>query len=203
MLLYGCDNRKDYFEAHDSAPILKVFLHGQQVNDSVLVDSTKLGYSYQLSYDISDEESLTAKVVCSNTQEAILVKNDLITISGIQSGVENVNISATDSYGKFSKFTLQLTVFSNLPPVANMVVTKIGASSPYEYEVDASSSFDQDARFGGHIVLYEYTFQTYTFTSDLSSVRYVFGSSGQKLITVRVKDDNGAWSPLKSQYVLL
>jgi hypothetical protein len=31
------------------------------------------------------------------------------------------------------------------------IVKKIGVSSPYEYEVDASGSYDKDARFNGKI----------------------------------------------------
>jgi hypothetical protein len=57
--------------------------------------------------------------------------------------------------------------------------------------------------FDGKIIEYEYTLQNYTFTTTLSKIRYVFGSSGQKLIRVRVKDNSGDWSESVSEYVVL
>jgi len=94
-------------------------------------------------------------------------------------------------------------VFRNLTPVALFTVNKIGISSPYEYEVDASASYDRDARFNGKVVEYEYLLANYKFSSTLSKIRYVFGSPGQKLIRVRVQDNNGDWSNPVSEYVVL
>ncbi len=66
--------------------------------------------------------------------------------------------------------------------------------------VDASASYDKDARFNGKISEYEYTLANYRFSSPLSKIRYVFGSSGQKQIRVRVKDNSGDWSNQVSEY---
>jgi hypothetical protein len=110
---------------------------------------------------------------------------------------------AKDSFNEEAKFSILFTVFRNIAPVALFSVKKIGVSSPYEYEVDASASYDKDARFNGKIVEYEYTLANYKFSSTLSKVRYVFGSAGQKQIRVRVKDNSGDWSNQVSEYVVL
>ena len=69
--------------------------------------------------------------------------------------------------------------------------------------MDASASYDKDARFNGKIVEYKYTLANYKFSSPLSKIRYVFGSGGQKQIRVRVKDNTGDWSGQVSEYVVL
>ena len=100
-------------------------------------------------------------------------------------------------------FSFTFTIFRIIAPVALYSVKKIGVSSPYEYEVDASASYDKDARFNGEIVEYEYTLANYKFSTTLSKVRYVFGNAGQKQIHVRLKDNTGDWSAQISEYVVL
>jgi hypothetical protein len=110
---------------------------------------------------------------------------------------------AKDSFKEEAKYSISFTIFRNIAPVALFMVKKIGVSSPYEYEVDASASYEKDARFNGKIVEYEYTLANYKFSTTLSKIRYVFGSPGQKLIRVRVKDNSGDWSSQASEYVVL
>lgn len=85
-----------------------------------------------------------------------------------------------DSFGEQAKVSISFTVFRNIAPVALFNVKKIGVSSPYEYEVDASGSYDKDARFNGKIVEYEYTLVNYKFSSTMIKIHNVFGSAGQK-----------------------
>ena len=136
-------------------------------------------------------------------QSTVDVGSELITFTGVTEGQDLVTLLAKDSFVEAAKFSISFTVIRNIAPVALFTVTKIGVSSTYEYEVDASGSYDKDARFNGKIVEYEYTLANYKFTSSLSKVRYVFGSAGQKLIRVRVQDNNGDWSAQVSQYVVL
>jgi len=110
---------------------------------------------------------------------------------------------AKDSFKEEAKYSISFTIFRNIAPVALFTVKKVGVSSPYEYEVDASGSYDKDARFNGKLIEYEYTLANYKFSSTLSKIRYVFGSAGQKQIRVRVKDNSGDWSAQVSEYVVL
>ena len=181
MFFSSCDNRKDYFIEVNNAPILSLVKNGVELTGSTLADSLKIGEPISFHYVITDEEKIRIQV----TQE------------------DQVTLLAKDSFGEEATFSITFTVFRNIAPVALFTVTKIGVSSPYEYEVDASGSYDKDARFNGKIVEYEYTLNNYTFSTTLSKIRYIFGSAGQKLIKVRVKDNTGDWSALVSEYVVL
>ena len=129
------------------------------------------------------------------------VSTELISFRGQAEGQNVFSLTAKDSFNEDAKFSITFTVFRNIAPVAQFAVKKIGISSPYEYEVDASASYDKDARFSGKITEYEYTLANYKFSSPLSKVRYVFGSARQKQI--RVKDNNGDWSYQISQYLVI
>jgi len=200
----SCDNRKDYFEGFNSAPSLKIFRNSSQVQGQSLSDSLKIGVPYALDYLLSDEESLAVRTACLNSKISSSVVDGKVLVSGIAEGLSQLKISAVDSYGKSAEFDLELTVFRNLVPDVRFTVVNIGISSPYEVEVDASTCFDKDSRFGGHIVLYEYTLGNFAQPpTPLNKIRYIFGSSGDKKISVRVKDDSGDWSDKISKNIVL
>ena len=154
-------------------------------------------------YFISDEEKIRIQVTQEQQQSTVDIGSELISFTGVTEGQDQVTLMAKDSFNEEAKFSISFTVFRNIAPVALFSVKKIGVSSPYEYEVDASASYDKDARFNGKITEYEYTLANYKFSSPLSKIRYVFGSAGQKQIRVRVKDNNGDWSNQVSEYVVL
>jgi hypothetical protein len=199
----SCDNRKDYFIDVNKTPSLTVLKDGVEVTGGTLTDSVKIGSPYALQYYIQDEETLALNDTQIQGDNGVSIGESTVTFSGVTEGLGRVTLWARDAFGAQSTFSLNFTVFRNLPPVLRMTVNIVAIASPYEVEADASLSFDRDARFGGQIVLYEYTFGNYTFTSTLSKVRYIFGSSGQKKVSVRVKDNSGDWSPLGSQYITL
>jgi hypothetical protein len=156
-----------------------------------------------LYYFISDEEKIPLLAIQDQGKDLVSIGSELITFTGVNEGQSRFSLVAKDSFGASVEFSVSFTVFRNIAPIASFTVKKIGVSSPYEYEVDATASYDKDARFNGKIVEYEYTLQNYTFSSTLSKIRYIFGSAGQKLIKVRVKDNSGDWSDIVSQYVVL
>jgi hypothetical protein len=199
----SCDNRKDYFIDVNKAPILTLVKNGVELTGNTLADSLKIGVPLSVHYNISDEEKIKIQVAQEGQQSTVDIGSELITFTGVTEGQDLVTLLAKDSFGEEAKFSITFTVFRNIAPVALFTVTKIGVSSPYEYEVDASGSYDKDARFNGKIVEYEYTLANYKFSSTLSKVRYIFGSAGQKQIRVRVQDNNGDWSSQVSEYVVL
>lgn len=203
LLFSSCDNRDDYFFDVNKKPTLSLAKNGVEVPGTSLTDSLKIGNPYSLQFSIQDEENIAFKAVSTQGTIQPVVSGNYVNFEGKNEEQAKFTLIAKDSFGASAEFSLTFTVFRNLPPVANFTATLTGGASAYEYEVDASASIDRDARFNGHIVLYEYTFQNYTFTSTLNKVRYIFGSSGQKVIRVRVKDDSGDWSELTSKYVLL
>ena len=142
-------------------------------------------------------------VIQGKKEKLVEIGSEIVTFIGVGDGQNHVTLLAEDSFGASAEFSISFTVFRNIAPVASFTIKKIGVSSPYEYEVDASASYDRDARFNGKIVEYEYTLANYKFSSTLSKIRYIFGSSGQKQIRLRVKDNNGDWSNLAYEYVVL
>jgi hypothetical protein len=203
LFLYSCDNRKDYFIVINKAPILTLVKNGVELTGNTLSDSLKIGEPFSLHYFISDEEKIRIQITQVQQQSTVDIGSELISFTGVTEGQDQVTLMAIDSFNEEATFSISFTVFRNIAPVALFSVKKIGVSSPYEYEVDASGSYDKDARFNGKITEYEYTLANYKFSSPLSKVRYVFGSAGQKQIRVRVKDNSGDWSSLASEYVVL
>jgi hypothetical protein len=199
----SCDTREDYFIDVNKAPSLTLVKNGIALNGSSLSDSLKIGVSLSLRYLIQDEEKIILQVAQDQQKSTFEVGSELIGFTGQAEGQNIFSLIAKDSFGQEAKFSITFTVFRNISPVASFTVKKIGVSSPYEYEVDASASYDKDARFGGKITEYEYTLANYKFSSPLSKVRYVFGSAGQKLIRVRVMDNNDDWSSQVFKYVVL
>ena len=203
LLLSSCDNRKDYFITVNKAPTITLVKNGVQLTGNSLTDSLKIGEPFSLNYFISDEEKLKIQITNEQQQSTVDIGSELISFTGVTEGQAQVTLMAKDSFNEEAKFSISFTVFRNIAPVALFSVKKIGVSSPYEYEVDASASYDKDARFNGKIVEYEYTLANYKFSTTLSKVRYIFGSAGQKQIRVRVKDNSGDWSNQLSEYVVL
>ncbi len=205
MLLFvsSCDNRSDYFIDVNQKPLLSIYKDGVEIKEGPIVDSIKIGNPYGLQYHINDEENLAL----NNTQEQgvneVIIKNENVTINGLNEGMSRIRLWTKDSFGTTGEYQVNLTVFRNLIPVAKMITTKIAVSSPNEYEIDASASFDGDKRFGGSIVEYEYTLQNYVITTPLSKIRYIFGSVGQKKISLRVKDNSGDYSKTIYEYIVL
>lgn len=203
FFLPSCDNREDYFIDINKAPTLSLVKNGLELKGSTLSDSLKIGQPLSLHYVITDEEKVKIQVLQQQQSNIVEVSSESISFTGVTEGQNIVSLTAKDSFNKEAEFSITFTVFRNIAPVASFTVKKIAVSSPYEYEVDASGSYDRDAGFNGKIVEYEYTLANYRFSSTLSKIRYIFGSSGQKQIRVRVKDNNNDWSNLASEYVVL
>ena len=199
----SCDNRKDYFVDINKAPTLSLSRNGVDFRGNKLSDSLKIGEPYSLHYYISDEEKVRIQVMQEGQQSTVDVGSELISFTGVTEGQDQVTLVARDSFGASAEFSISFTVFRNIAPIASFTIKKLGVSSPYEFEVDASASYDKDAKFNGKIVEYEYTLANYKFSSSLNKVRYIFGSAGQKLIKVRVKDNSGDWSSQVSEYIVL
>ena len=203
LFLPSCDNREDYFIDINKVPTLSLVKNGIELTGNTLTDSLKIGQPYLLRYLIIDEEKISIRVIQENKENLVEIGSEIVTFTGVGDGQNHITLLAEDSFGASAEFSISFTVFRNIAPVALFAVEKIGVSSPFEYEIDASASYDRDARFNGKIVEYEYTLHNYTFSTTLKKIRYVFGSAGQKLIKVRVKDNSGDWSDIVSQYVVI
>ena len=190
----SCDNREDFFDKIDQAPMIIFEDFGE---DLILVDTIKMGLEKKYSYKILSDEKLDSVLLDYNYSGKgvdITIDKAFFAFTGNTKGKNEIEFFAKDSYGQIARKTFQLEVIGNWLPVADMDIKHIGKVSPNEIEVDATASIDQDSRFGGEIVMYEYTLNNYSFESPLSKIRYIFGSGGKKTIRIRVKDNSGEWS---------
>src|ERR1035437_1742378 len=176
LFFTSCDNRRDYFMEINKAPTLSLVNNGVELTGNTLNDSLKIGEPYPLYYFIIDEEKIPLLAIQQQGKDLVTIGSVLITFTGVNEGQSRFSLLAKDSFGASAEFSISFTVFRNIAPVASFTVK---------------------------IVEYEYTLQNYTFSSTLSKIRYIFGSAGQKLIKVRVKDNSGDWSDIVSQYVVL
>lgn len=203
-LFCGCDNRKDPYYDLDDIPVLTV----QKMSDSIartsLSDSMKLGSSYTFKYNIISFENLNLNIEKGRNLDSIVIENGLINVNTNIGGVSSMTLNVKDGFGKACSVNVQVTFFKNLVPVCKFTVTQVAQLSKYEIDINASSSFDQDAKWGGSVVKWEYQIQSnYNKQTDLNDIHYICDSPGQKKITVRCQDSDGAWSAPQTIYFMV
>lgn len=109
-------------------------------------------------------------------------------------GIHQFSITVKDDFGLSSKAILELVAFDNLPPRAHFTAGKLGQRSRYEWELDASESFDRDAKYGGAIKEYEFSVLGKVYNLLSPEIRIIFPATGIYTVGVRVKDNDNKWS---------
>jgi hypothetical protein len=192
----GCDKSNDFFLSVNQDPVISIFYKGNEIDS--FVDSIKIGTPLYFEYNIQDEENLS--LLPSDTTVGVNFQfgRNSFHIHGDTEGFFNVQLFTFDSFNVRSAVPFSLRVFRNLKPICVLNSSSLGEKT---VEVDLSSSYDKDKRFGGSIVMYEFDFNGYIFESTSSKVRHVFATNGQKRIRARVKDNNNEWSNWEEKYV--
>ena len=206
LFTYSCDDRKDNYTALDTGPVLQVAKLTDSNFSAQISDSEKLGHNYIFKYDLESFDNLTIKLNKSNSYDILNINSQTSQISVTPYDVEEAmyNLSVLDPFDKSAKALVQLTVFKNLIPICIFTDTLIAQLSPYQVLIDASKSYDQDSKWGGAVVRYEYIIdQNYTSTTKMSSLNYIFDGPGQKVITVRCQDNDSAWSVPVTKYLTI
>ncbi|MBC7695447.1 MAG: hypothetical protein H7141_08395, partial [Burkholderiales bacterium] len=108
-------------------------------------------------------------------------------------GTSLIVLEAKDEFDKIASKKIEIVTFDNLAPEAYMKVVTPNTPADKEYILDASGSFDRDAKFGGTIVSYTFTINGKSFeTVDGSpTAPWIFGIKGKYNISVSVKDSDG------------
>lgn len=198
VLTVACDNSKDPFEEVNKAPEILVKKQSGTEFVELFTDSLKIETgSYSFSYKIEDEQrDLSGYVTCENINSKVSGEDQTVTVTPSELGETSILITTFDGFGKEANTRVNIIAFDNLPPVARIKVTESSQIlSPLERKLDAKDSFDQDARFGGSIVEYEFRVENEAFIrTPKSYLDYIFPQPGSYLISLRVKDSNGAWS---------
>lgn len=192
IIAISCDNSKDYYEGINQKPVIEFDI--DSINKSYIKDSLKLGKSYLIGYKIIDEEHLALSLPKSD-DFTITADSSTITIQSNKKGKTQVILKAYDSFLSIGEATIDLTIFENLPPVAIFSYSIAEFDGSYSLILDGSSSYDQDSKYGGYIMHYEFTINNNTILStSLSKYTYSVNKDYTYTVKFRVQDDNGAWS---------
>lgn len=201
--MQGCDQRSSVLFDEMEAPVLNI--SNGTAYKSLIVDTIKKNDTYILLIESQIQEYefnfLNAEIDHDSVNNVLIINPTLDYVGDVIG-----QITITDFLENKVTAELDLTVIDNWLPVVVVDVENIADVSPYEIEVDLSESYDQDKRFGGEVVNYHYRIigqTTYNLTTDLSSIRYIFQTGGQKSIRVRVQDNDGAWSEEVIEYINL
>tara|TARA_Y100001949_G_C15853484_1_gene271707 strand:+ start:110 stop:679 length:570 start_codon:yes stop_codon:yes gene_type:complete len=123
------------------------------------------------------------------------VENLSLSYSPNRTGTHILSFNAEDAFDQSSSNKLELYVFDNFLPIAQFDLVKPEVQhDPLEYQIDASSSYDFDVKFGGVIVAYEFTLLGKIVVLTENQIGIIFPETGTYDIGVRVKDNDGAWS---------
>jgi len=218
-VIIACDKRVDFFKELNKKPELLINskdnmgTNHPSFTDNI-VDSFKLSQSpYMLNLTATDDNKglfLNAFVSPSTGSNLIfnqsqpIINGDKEDINGViyftpsQANTYVINIEATDIFEETSTAQAKIVVFNNLPPtIPYLAITSDPNLNQYEYKFNASSAFDQDAKYGGTIIKYNWMVDNnYNVETEFNIIQYIFPGPGTYQVRVRCQDNDGDWSPL-------
>lgn len=208
LVITSCDKRKDFYQGMNVAPVIEMRKQGTPAFVAGLNDSIKKKFpDYYLDLKVTDEQKLLLNYSLMTATDKFILTNSVsgkFTPDTTKLGAHSIVFTSTDSYNLTTTAVATFTVFDNLPPVALFTATKQAIYNSLQYNIDASSSFDGDAKFGGQIVQYQFTINTsYVVTTAFNNINYIFPSTGSYTINVKVKDNNGVWSAIKQMVLIV
>jgi hypothetical protein len=95
-----------------------------------------------------------------------------------------------DIYEKTDTAYLNLEVFKNIPPIANLEFSNVGDL----FKFDFRDSYDGDWKFGGKIVEYELGINDIVLSTDKDVLFVDLDSQSTYIFKLKVKDNDGVWS---------
>ncbi len=115
----------------------------------------------------------------------------------------SLEFTITDKFNNTSKITYTIFSFSNLAPIASLSCRHSGLTSNYEYELDASKSFDEDRNQGGAIDWYIFHIDGHEIKTKSSKIEHVFNKPGTYPIDLWVIDNQGKASRTVSKSITI
>ncbi|MCA6367729.1 MAG: PKD domain-containing protein [Cytophagales bacterium] len=210
-MLSSCDQRFEFLATVNKEPII-YFQNEKTV--VTLTDSLKTSLkngksSFPLTLSFSDPENQLKSVTLGIAGGNGIFRKDNVPVNSLDpsdasahleflpdaTGPYTLSFVATDAFGKTATATISLLVFLNLPPVASLTESKLAVNSPFEYQFDASKSFDQDKNKGGSIQAYRYLINgTTEIITQQPIIKYVFSKAGGQEVKLEVFDNDGVKS---------
>jgi hypothetical protein len=214
VLLAACDKREALILTVNDAPTLSL----NDISGPVsLKDSIKLSLKnsqkyYEVKLQATDKNnnlsilkwewlSGTGTVLQDGnllpTSTILLPTDGLLNLrfAPTNTGLNRIVVTATDQFNVSAAFTIDLTGFVNLAPVGKLTLIPKRQYDELDYALDASASFDRDAKYGGQIARYIYKIgnENPIFT-DQPIYRHVFEEKKQYFISIQVQDNDGEYS---------
>jgi hypothetical protein len=218
VLLAACDKREALILTVNDAPTLSL----NDISGPVsLKDSIKLSLKnsqkyYEVKLQATDKNNnLSAlKWEWLSGTGTVLQDGNLLPTSSIllptdgllnlrfapgNTGLNRIVVTATDQFDVSAAFIIELTGFVNLAPVGKLALIPKRQYDELDYALDASASFDRDAKYGGQIARYIYKIgNENTIFIDQPIYRHVFEEKKQYFISLQVQDNDGEYSTVFS-----
>ena len=220
-IMMSCDKREDLISKLNDAPILA--LGDPATGVYIAKDSIKLSLKnsqkfYALTLQLSDANNNLTSVIYdwqtgagSMSQDGNQLATNSLKLPGADgklnlqvypanAGLNRILIHAIDKFNAEGIFTLELTGFINLLPIANLVIASNPQNDPLQYTLNASTSYDRDKKYGGNVARYIYTVANQpAIETNLSSIQFIFDQKKSYVVTLQVQDNDGALSTAFSQ----
>lgn len=231
LVLPGCDDRLDFIADVNSSPLVALTRSGVNVAgttiDFKIKDEVKGPGETLLPLDIfvDDKEGGSGTIALLITTGAGLLTNqdgaELVSPLNYENnsitrvyfnpngneGLAKIRVTVADNLGKQTVTEVSVNSFLNQAPVADWSYVNTKINDPYEYELDASSSYDPDETLGGGIAGYEWTINGLAFTVPLDKIPYVLSKANVGGTTYRIKlrilDNNGAYSTVNEKLITI
>lgn len=228
-LLSGCDDRYQILEEFNSAPSIRLVAqtpgknavldkNGDIISDSVKMSGSGNYYPFTVVVDDPDRNIGDVYYVAESGSGDLIVYTDTVSENAViplidysmtlkfkptTEGQVKLLFHVTDRQHLSDTATLTLTTFKNLPPIGSLNPSYVGESSPYEYNIDASGSYDADHDFGGYIKEYIYNIDNEVIKTTRKSIKYIFPSPGTYNVQLQVKDNDDVLSTIISKQIIV
>lgn len=218
LLASACRKKKDEVGVPSNdgkAPAIEIN------GDNLLRDTFKYSdaKTYDFAFAVKDDQDKLTIAISKLDEGLVLYKNGIINggatdITGVtqgnlsfrplRAGFFAFSITVKDPQGLSSSALVELNALANQLPVALLTAQQTNAQAPNQVSIDASKSFDSDARWGGAVVKYEYALEGfYTGQTTRNKIDYIFPKPGTYRIGIRVQDNDAAWSPFVYQNIVV
>lgn len=221
--LSSCDDRFDFVNSINDPPtIFFVGTDQKQITDTVKVSLKHGQEAFDFSIRYADISGGRVSGIRANLSSGKLIQDgievngsldlselsdreDQISLTFIHDGIGisktyDLEFVVTDENGATDRINLILLAINNLKPEASFTTEKLGTTSVFEYEFDASLSSDPDDYLGGGIQAYKWTINgTNTFFTNEAVIKHTFAGVAGYEVSLTVFDNDGEASiPFKT-----
>lgn len=229
FLVVSCDKRKDAFEKFNAPPeiyfgnendpnYLTDSLKLKPIGQSNLSLKPNQGSnnikSIVIKYNNKNKNISSIRFTSSSRNANLFYQGrrvtDFLPIDAGELKLDFVNdseelttleFSITDMFNSTSKIVYNIFSFVNLAPIASLDYRHSGMTSKFEYELDASKSFDEDRNQGGNIEWFIFHIDAHEIRTKSNKIDYVFKKPGNYPVDLTVIDNQGKASKTVSKSI--